>query len=68
MQLHSDSLTVTLVVLVGISQVLTAVAGKGAAVARSVLVIWAGVSDALAPNMRATVPDTMGAEKLVPRL
>ena len=67
-QLHSDSLTGTLVVLVGTWQVLGAVAGKAVAVACRVLRISFGVNELLAPSISAMVPDTIGAEKLVPRL
>lgn len=67
-QLHSASLTGTLVVLVGTWQVFAAVAGKGVAVALKVLAISAGVSELLTPSISAMVPETIGAEKLVPRL
>lgn len=67
-QLHSPSFTATGVLLVGTTQVLLAVWGKAVTVLRKVLVIWAGVSELLTPSINATVPATIGAEKLVPRL
>ena len=67
-QLHSPSFTVTGVLLVGTRQVLAADWGNAVAVLRNVLVICAGVSVVLTPSISATVPETMGAEELVPRL
>ena len=42
------------------------VVGNGRAVACNVALTWAGVSDGCADSISATVPETSGAEKLVP--
>jgi hypothetical protein len=42
------------------------VVGNGRAAASSVNLSWNGVSAGCAENINATVPDTSGAEKLVP--
>lgn len=67
-QLHSAWLIASGVLLLGIWHVVVAVCGKGVAVRAKVAIICDGVNVLFTPSIKATVPETMGAEKLVPKL
>ena len=67
-QLHSLSLVTMGVVPVGVTQLLVAVCGNAVAVVFNRAVMRSGLKFGFAPNIKAIVPDTIGAEKLVPRL
>lgn len=67
-QLHSASLVATGVVPVGVTHAGTPVGcGNGVAVAFKRARMVSGVKLGFAPSINAIVPDTIGAEKLVPK-